>query len=284
MEQLAQTNKERQVSPVISPLLSSTRALNAPDKKEDKKTNSLDMAPVRTSLKLYQVEIILFIVCFILLVALVPFVRLIQRDRGELEAINTQIVSSDQILKSYDEKSFLVAQFEEYNTLAQQTIPTDSQVPYFQNQILQIAAASNVKVETLGFSGFSTTPDKDQRLKTVSISISVSGSADAVQNFLKTVENTRRLMTVRDFKIDTATQEDKATGTYKLITQLTGYYIPADQKSQSDETLSAAEYQRIIDLLNARSYFDPKADVPLPEVPESPKEGEKSSPDTTGVQ
>lgn len=136
--------------------------------------------------------------------------------------------------------SNLKDQLESNIKISEQAITVSNEIPQLMNQIIQIASQTLSNLESLVFSGSTTQSTGTKTPGTINIQTTINGNYSQVIEFLKSLENARRVVTIKGLKY---TSKTKGPETGSVALSGSKFVTNSDLNSQSyDLSLTVAGY------------------------------------------
>ncbi len=243
--------------------------------KSSKSTKSLGVATIKD----YGSVILILGIAFLLgFFVIIPQYKAFVANKKTITKLEERSMSVGNHLKYLQKLSDLEGELEENQELSRQAIPNEEDVPFFLNQIINIADISGVDLLNLSFGGISdSSMGKD--LKAINARVGVAGTYDEIVTFLQNLENSRKILyadnigvtITKDKKVssksvspDTDEEDISAeivptSDTYKLTLSITSYYMPdPDTNNLTIERItSQPNFDEVIEKIKSMKHYEP---------------------------
>lgn len=201
----------------------------------------------------YTIAILLFsLSLLILFVYVVPSFNRFKTKSEEIRLAEDKLQKVTAHAEYLKRLSAIKDQIEENVEYAENAMPNEDNVAQMSNQLVRIALENNVDIKSLSYGGSSI--DATDSLGKVKSQMAVTGSYQDIFNFIKSLENSRRLFTVDSIRIGIS----QDNGTYDVGMTVTGYYSPSSQESYNPENYTQPQIPaNITNRLKSMRYYDP---------------------------
>lgn len=133
--------------------------------------------------------------------------------------------------------------------LVRQALPTTDDVPALIMQLEEIAKQSGVAVQHLGFGEDKVAEESVDAVRSVSLTMVVTGSYDALQTFFKNLEETSRVINVTNFRFSPAQQAEQGNALSITLGVRAFYLVEVPEISTEEPLILDTSSKDYVDLI-----------------------------------
>lgn len=133
--------------------------------------------------------------------------------------------------------------------VARTALPVSDEVPALIMQLEQIAKQSGVAVQHLGFGEDKVAEESVDAVRSVSLTMVVTGSYEALQTFFKNLEETLRVINVTNFRFSPAQQAEQGNALSITLGARAFYLVEALEISTEEPLILDTSSKDYVDLI-----------------------------------